>query len=60
MATALQYTITAGAVLAAIAITAAVWVRDRRAAVTALVILGLVIGAKALGRALGDGVNRLK
>jgi hypothetical protein len=58
--TALQRAITAGAILAAVATTAALWIRDHKLAVVAVVILSPVIGLPALGRALGDGVNRLK
>jgi hypothetical protein len=60
MRTALQYAVTAAAILAAVAVTAAVWVRDQRAAVVAVVILVFVIAVTALGKALGNELNRRK
>jgi len=60
MRRALRYGGTTAAILAAALVTAALWIRDERAAVIAVVVLGFVIGAQVLGKALGNEVNRRK
>ncbi len=60
MAKELRYGVTAAAILAAVAVTAALWVRDQRAAVLAVVVLGFVIGGTALRKSLVNEPDRRK